>query len=82
MTPAFERPTHSAAFAEDPQVGHGTAEICLGVSSLFFIKKKCYDTTRSSVQYCTLPTKKGNCARNVPDVDRKVAMIPPGSVTA
>jgi len=28
-------------FAEEPQVGHGTAEICLGVSSLFLIYTKC-----------------------------------------
>src|SRR5271166_1079166 len=47
------------SFAEDPQIGHGTAEGGLGVSALIFIEKKCYSTMRRSVQYRTLSTERG-----------------------
>jgi hypothetical protein len=47
-------------FAEEPQVGHGTAEICLGVSSLFLIYTKCDTPTRKSVENCAPPRKKAS----------------------
>jgi hypothetical protein len=43
-------------------VGHATAEICLGVSSLFLIYTKCDSPTRKSVENCTPPKKRRRSA--------------------
>src|ERR1700719_3441471 len=40
--------------AETPQVGQGTADICSGVSSFFFIPTQCENIGRKTVQFCTL----------------------------
>jgi hypothetical protein len=40
--------------AETPQVGQGTADICSGVSSFFFIPTQCENIGRETVQFCTL----------------------------
>src|ERR1700720_2667596 len=40
--------------AETPQVGQGTADICSGVSSFFFIPTECENIGRETVQFCTL----------------------------
>jgi len=42
---------HTTLLVATPQVGQGTEETCLGVSSFFFIKTGC-DYTRSGI--CTI----------------------------
>src|SRR5580692_10480259 len=45
-------------FAEEPQVGHGTAEICLGVSSLFLIYTKNATPRPASLSKIAHPPRK------------------------